>query len=115
MKGMSNNELEKVTNFIQKFHHFGWISNEEALKIRGERFNLNIKYIESSYDIRTREIWLIRFRCLGNDLQFSTNHFTIINPPPTHFKFNNLFEWVMNFLKGEWFNSNILKECIIHK
>lgn len=30
---------------------------------------------------------------------------------PKDFPFNSLFDWVMSFLKGEWNDEKVLKQC----
>lgn len=111
---MSLDEFKEVVEFVQKYHRFGWINDENVIKVKGERFALHIKYVDSCYDSRDKSIWMVKFRGFGNNLRFATNHFTGVNPPPDYFKFETLFDWVMAYLKGEWSNNNILKACTVN-
>ena len=113
MKGMTIEQYKEMLDFIQKFHRFGYVKDKDRIKIKGEDFQLHIKYVDSCYDSRFSEIWLVKFRGFGNDLCFATNHFAGSNAAPDYFKFDNLFDWVMAFLKGEWTNRQILKDCVV--
>lgn len=118
MKGMSVAELDQVIQFVKKHHNFGYVPDENRMKIqypcdeKGDDFQLHIKYVDFCYDSRFNDIWLIKFRGFTN-LCFATNHFNAINPKPSYFPYNTLFEWVMGFLKAEWHNKNILRSCVV--
>ena len=68
---------------------------------------MNIKYIDSCYDSRLGDFWVVKFRGMGTTFVFSTNHFSpVFNPKPEGFKFDCLYDWIMAFLKGDWQPSN---------
>jgi hypothetical protein len=115
MRGMTPKEYCHVLEFIQKHHRFGYVKKEDRMQLRGEDHFLFIKYVDAittCYDSREADIWNIILRQGKEGIVFSTNHFNAINPAPPHFKFDNLFDWVMAFLKGEWSNNNILKTMV---
>lgn len=114
MNGMSLDEFKYVVEFVQKHHKFGYVKDIDRVKVKGKDHLMMIKYVDCTYDSRTHDIWSINFRGFGNDIRLATNHFTGINPAPKDFKYDNLFDWVMVF-KGEWIDSNILKDCKIVK
>lgn len=111
MKGMSIEEYKEVIEFIQRFHKFGYIKDENRIKLNGNDFQLHIKYVDNCYDSRFSEVWVISFRGFGNHLRFAVNHFSSLRPEPDNFPFETLFDWVMSFLKGEWDDKKILKDC----
>lgn len=113
MKGMSIEQYKEMIDFIQKHHKFGWVDDKTRIKIKGEDHQLHIKYVDCCYDSRFGDIWLVKFRGGGMDLRFATNHFNAVNPAPDYFKYEKLFDWVMDFLKGEWTNRQILKDCAV--
>lgn len=125
MKGMDAAELNMVLNFIQEHHKFAlWKSDEEAAKTKSHyiymddnmaQYGMCIKYVDTSYDTRDGKVWRIVLRGMGNDYAFSCNHFGIINPKPEYFRYESLFEWVMAYLRCEWTNRNILKDCELKK
>ena len=116
MKGLTSDQFKEIVDFAQKHHSFAkWISNEELEEVRKEfpkmkEFGFNIKYIESSYDSRDSTFWSVKFRSFGKSIIFSTNHFNTLNPEPKGFSFNNLYDWIMAYLKCEWNNKTIIKK-----
>ena len=117
---MTLKQYTEVVEFVQKHHKFAkWISDEERKKEVELYPNLpehgfNIKYVDSCYDSRGFDIWLIKFRGFGGYC-FRTNHFTALHSEKDHAKipFSNLYDWVMAYLKGDWNNQSVLKDMII--
>lgn len=116
MKGMSIEQYAEIVKFVQKHHKFAkWISDEER-KIEVElypnllEYGFNIKYIDSCYDSRGFDIWLIKFRGFRG-ICFQTNFLIALHPKKDFDKipFDNLFDWVMAYLKGDWNEESILK------
>jgi len=112
MKGMTLQEYQEVVEFSQKYHKFSlWLTDEEV-KERNKKYfqmhgafgrhGLNIKYIDCTYDSRDRTVWSITFRQGRNGWRFATNHYNAINQPPKNWKFSNLYDLCMAFLKGEF-------------
>ena len=123
MRGMTTNELSIVLSFIQEHHSFAlWKDEESVAETKKQYPNMDdgmaehgmcIKYVDMCYDSRDASVWNIKFRGIGNDFLFSVNHFSMLNEKPEHFKFDSLFDWVMAYLRCEWHNNNILKDCQI--
>jgi hypothetical protein len=113
MRGMTLDEFKEVVEFVQKYHKFGYVKKEDRIQIKGEDHFMMIKYIDSCYYSRCQTIWVVTLRHGNTGYRFSSNHYAATNLPPAHFTFTSLFDWVMAFLKGEWTNRNILKECMI--
>jgi hypothetical protein len=114
LKGMSPKEFIEVIDFVEKHHYFAkWLSDEERQK-EVEKYpkitehGLNVKYVESCYDTRTGDVWKIKFRGF-NQLSFSTN--SLIGYGTDTLPYETLYDWVMSFLKGEWLDEDILKDC----
>ena len=115
MKGMTIEQFSEVLAFVQKYHKFAnWPTSEEEAEIAKQypkmpKMGLNIKYTECSYDSRGNgDIWSITFRGI-NELTFSTNSKTYLTEKQKLFvTYNNLFDWVMDYLKGEWNVKNII-------
>ena len=118
IKGMSISQFKEVVDFVQNHHSFAkWKSEEERKKEvelypKLTEYGHNIKYIDCCYDSRTADVWMVKFRGFVN-LAFSTNSFVGIpdKEKPKDFPFNSLFDWVMAFLKGEWNDEKVLKQC----
>lgn len=112
MKGLTLSQFKEVIDFAQKYHKFALCMSDEEVKERNKiyhqmhepfkEFGMNIKYIDSIYDSRDNIIWSITFRQGRNGVRFSTNHFTALNLPPKNWKYNNLYDLCMAFLKGEF-------------
>lgn len=113
LEGISMQQFAKIVEFVQEHHHFGHVPLRERILKSDNNLKdcFHIKYIDNIYDTRTAEIWSIGFRGLGIDIRFSTNHFVLHDNKPDDFKYTNLFDWIMAFLKGEWKPSEqILRE-----
>lgn len=117
LKGMTPQQLAEITSFVQKHHHFAkWLSDEERKEEFEQypkvcEYGLNIKYVDSCYDTRTGDVWMVKFRGLSMPMSFQTN--TLIGTEIKEFPFDNLYDWVMAFLKGEWNDESILTLCEI--
>jgi hypothetical protein len=120
MKGMSIEQYVEVVKFVQKHHKFAkWISDEERkqeieLYPNLSEHGFNIKYIDSCYDSRGFDIWSVKFRGFGG-IRFHTNFLTALSPKKDFDKipFDNLFDWVMAYLKGEWEDKSILEKLTL--
>lgn len=121
LNGMSLDQFKEVVQFVQEHHKFArWLSEDERTieKIKFPNlpeYGFNIKYIDSCYDSRDSTICSISFRGMGNDLVFRTNHYTGIDNIPATFNYANLYDWVMDYLKGDFTDSKILKDCKLIK
>ncbi len=98
MKGLTPQQLLEITEFVQKHHKFAYVREED--RINGE-LGYCIKYIDACYDSRQGDYWAVTFRGAGKII-FTTNAWGVFNEKPTDCKFNNLYEWIMAFLKYEW-------------
>lgn len=99
MKGLTPQQLLEITLFVQKHHKFGYVPDED--KYEGHE-GWCIKYIDATYDSRQGDYWAISFRGMGK-IFFTTNAFNpVFSPQPKDFKFDNLYDWIMAFLKYEW-------------
>lgn len=101
MRPLTFEEYKLILEFIDRHHRFGHVRMEDRLLVGVERFHLNIKYIDVCYDTRCRGIWSISFRNGGMHVRFTSNHFNSIHPAGANWKYTSLYEWVMDFLKGE--------------
>ena len=101
MKGIKIDKFAELTNFIQKYHKFALCLPKEDFseltKVypKMDEYGFNIKYVDSIYDSRDSCFWHISFRGIGNNLCFHTN----TNLPV---KYDNLYDWIMAYLTGEW-------------
>lgn len=95
MKGLTPQQLVEITEFIQRHHNFGYVRDED--RYQGHE-GWCIKYIDATYDSLEGDYWAISFRGMG-EIFFSTNCGLRIT---TDFPYNNLFDWIMAFLKYEW-------------
>lgn len=105
MKGLNSKEFIEIVNFVQKYHKFGYVSDN--LKVDNKDWYLCIKYIDNCYDTRTNDIWSVGFRGMGKDISFRTN--TLVGLNNINVPFDNLYDWVMAYLKGEWNDLKVLK------
>lgn len=97
-----------VTAFAQKHHAFAQYrsKSERAQRVKdypsmGE-YGYSIKYIDCTYDSRTKNVWCVTFRQGARGYRFSTNHFNALNPQPKGWKYTTLYDLCMAFLKGEF-------------
>lgn len=110
MKGLTLEQLNEVINFAQKHHKFAlWKTDEEREEtkrnfpsIHSPAHGMNIKYIDFTYDSRDATFWVIKFRQVTNGVAFSTNHFSSMLPVPKGWKYDNLYDLCMAYLKGEF-------------
>lgn len=116
LKGMTPQQFVEILDFVQKHHSFAkWLPEPEREKELKEFPNIseygkNIKYTTCSYDSRFKDIWSVTFRGFGAWC-FSCN--SVMDQP--EFPYEDLYSWVMAYLKGEWDNEEILKELFIEK
>lgn len=117
MRGMTKLQFVEVLEFIEKHHKFCLFRRDEERQFIKDNYpnlepnyGFNIKYIETNFDTRDGSIWAISFRASGIKYDFRTN--SLVGHVPTRNpQFNNLYETVMAFLKGElnnpeWFLAN---------
>lgn len=106
MKGMTLDQLKEVIEFVQEYHRFaGYKSPEKRAELKKQfpnmfEYGMGIKYVDFTYDTRTMDIWSVTFRGVG--VRLSTNHYTALSMPPEDFNYSNLYDWCMDFLKGEF-------------
>lgn len=89
-------------------------SNEGLYKI----YSKEIEQFNSIYDTRDKNIWLISFRGMGHHVRFATNSIVsafskkeLIDAVP----YDNLYDWVMAYLKREWKINKLTEEYVIVK
>lgn len=109
MKGLTLSQFSEIVEFSQKHHAFAlYIDQEDRIKRKKEfpklpdSHGFGIKYIDSCYDSRIKNIWSISFRQGRYGVQFSVNHYNAVNLPPKEWKYNNLYDLCMDYLKGEF-------------
>lgn len=101
MKGIKPDQFVEILAFIQRYHKFAlWLDDKQKMELQNKHPNMtehgfNIKYVDSIYDSRFGDIWQVSFRGMGINNYFHTN--TDLKLP-----YDNLFDWVMAFLKKEW-------------
>jgi hypothetical protein len=98
MKALSMEQYVEIVDFVQKHHRFGWVEENDLVT----EYSYHIKYVDSIYDSRDKTIWCIKFRGMGVNLRFSSNHFNAINPMPKGWKYNSLYDLCMAYLNGEF-------------
>jgi hypothetical protein len=104
MKGMTLEQFAEVTRFVQKYHKFArWDNNQEEAISEGiskelSEYGLCIKYVRCDYDTRFGDVWGITL----DQVRFATNHFTSFNPAPKGWKYDNLYDLTMAYLKGNF-------------
>ena len=62
------------------------------------QYGMGIKYVDSCYDTRTGEVWSVGFRPHGYN--FSTNYWVNNGGYPLDWKYQNLFDLIMDWLTG---------------
>lgn len=108
MKGMNPLQFARVLSFVQGYHKFAFYPSDDVLRAiqfaypKYPKYGYNIKYVDSCYDSRDGCIWNVTFRRGRDGITLSTNHYNALMPPPDDFPFNNLYDWCMAYLKGEW-------------
>lgn len=104
MKGMSLEQFAEVTRLTQKHHQFGIFrkNKQEALadglSEKLSEYGLNIKYVRCDYDTRMGDVWGIDF----DRVRFATNYPYIPSEIPKDWKYDNLYDLSMAYLKGEF-------------
>ena len=108
MKGMSLEQFAEVTRFVQKYHGFAKANCfkdgkvEEAISQGISKdlaeYGLNIKYVRCDYDTRFGDVWGITL----DNVRFATNHFNAFDKPPKQWKYDNIYDLVMAYLKGDF-------------
>jgi hypothetical protein len=97
--GLTIDQFKEIVEFAQTYHEFG--RYHDAIERAGIALlypklkHLNIKYIDSVYDSRSAEIWLVCFRGMGRNKAFEVLDWEREKPTGTY------FEWIMQYLKGE--------------
>ncbi len=99
MRGLTPEEFGQVMSFVQKHHKFGYVAPED--RIKPDRF-MWIKYVDTCWDTRDQTFWVITFRQGSDGVCFSSNHFSALNSPPKGWKYDNLFDLCMAYLKYEF-------------
>jgi hypothetical protein len=119
LKGLSLQQYCEIVEFVQQHHKFAkWLPDEEREAEKAAfpkilEYGFNIKYIDCTYDSRQKDIWSVKFRGFTN-ICFSTNTFVSIDKKEIdkikkNFTYENLYDWIMAFLKGEWHNEKIIE------
>ena len=115
VRGMSSEQFHEILEFVQKYHNFANLmsaSREDAIKTKYpnmDEYGFNIKYVDSVYDTRTRSIQSVSFRGMGRNLKFAANSFMLEKMFKDTFPFDNLFDWIMAFLKGDWNDKEVIE------
>jgi len=100
MRGLTPEQYIEILAFIQEHHRFGWVEKEK----RVTEYPFNIKYVDACYDSRGKDIWSLSMR--PPNIRFTTNHFNGLSLPPDGWKYNNLYDWIMDYLTGKWEPTN---------
>ena len=109
MKGMTLDQCKEVMELAQELHSFAnYYDNEARNEIRKKYpnypdYGYSIKYIDTTYDSRTKDVWSITFRQGSLGIRFSSNHFAaLFDKIPKQWKYNNLYDLCMDYLKGDF-------------
>lgn len=97
MKGLEPSQLEEIRVFAQLHHSFGYVRPEDLVT----KYSHGIKYIDATYDSRDKTYWCISFRGMSGNVTFRTNQWALVGPPK-QWKYNNLYDLIMAYLKGEF-------------
>lgn len=92
LKALTPEEYIQILQYVDKHHRFGFFKEG----------SLNIKYVENSFDSRSRGIWSVTFRGLGEGVPFRTNSFIMISDAESWVPYTRLFDWIMDYLAGNW-------------
>jgi hypothetical protein len=105
MKGMSLEQFTEVTQFVQKYHKFGrWSREIELAAIKDgvspevAEYGYNIKYVRCDYDTRFGDVWGVTF----DRVRFARNYPYIESKLPKDWKYDNIYDLSMAYLKGEF-------------
>lgn len=110
MKGMTLEQFKKITELVNEYHGFGRSNIHDIEKqnkaklelgIESDEFalrGLNIKYVRCDFDTRFNLVWGISF----DRIRFSTNHYNTSRPAPKDWKYDNLYDLCMDYLRGEF-------------
>lgn len=111
MKGMTLEQYGEVLKFIAKYHKFAKFNSlyegrmeqaiEDGITPELAKHGHSIKYIRNCFDTRTMEVWSIEFGGFGN-IRFATNFPWIPSEMPKGWKYDNLYDLTMAYLKGEF-------------
>lgn len=99
MNGMSFEQYKEILNFINIHHKSvtaGYMKPENRIIVNNKWFTTGVVYVDSSIDFRDGQIFSIQLRPIG--LSFYTG----INALSNSVDFDNLYDWIMEFLKGNW-------------
>ncbi len=107
MKALTPYQYLDILTFIQKYHSFCLFRREEQREYIRKNFpnmkpeyGMNIKYIENCFDTRDGSIWSLSFTTNGIDYSFKTNSLVGFTPERNP-EYDNLYDTIMAFLKGE--------------
>jgi hypothetical protein len=115
MRGLSLTQFNIITEFINTHHKFGKYKTESMVQdsvdagVIGDlsKYHLNIKYINTSYDTRSKTIWKVEL----NNVIFATNTYNVLAQPPKNWIYEDLFPLIMDYLKGQFIpTENFLKK-----
>lgn len=112
-KPMTPQQYFEVLQFVQKYHRFGFISEE---RLSPDDMGMHIKYVDNVYDTRDKGIWCISFRGMGQHVRFATN--SLVGCEPSVLEkapHDNLFDWVMAYLKREWKICKLTEQYVVVK
>lgn len=103
MKGMTLDQFKEVTEFVQAHHAFARYGGKEKRLEAGitpevAEYGFGIKYVRCDYDTRFGDVWGVTL----DNVRFASNHFTALNPPPKGWKYDNLYDLTMAYLKGNF-------------
>lgn len=103
---MTLEQFSEITNFVQKHHKFGGYKGDKKIQESLDdgispdvaKYGYGIKYVRCDYDTRFGDVWGITF----DRFRFATNHYNALSLPPKDWKYSNLYDLAMDFLKGEF-------------
>lgn len=98
MRALSKKEFTEVMDFVQQWHEFADVSKDRSKYPKMEKYGMSIKYIDSTYDNRTQEIFCLTFRSMGEETVLTT---TNIFDGDIRKNYESLYDYAMDYLKGE--------------
>ncbi len=108
MQGLSLEQFARIVDFVQQHHRFALVVYEENREKRKkdfpnlpEAYGFSIKYVDSIYDSRFKEIWSVSFRQGNWGIKFETNHFAM-HEQPKDWPYETLYDLCMAYLKGDF-------------